>query len=257
MTDASMTVETLTEIRRWTPKLFSFRLTRAPGFRFRAGQFARLGLQSGEELIARAYTMVSAPHDDFLEFFSIQVPDGAFTSRLARLQAGDTLQVGRAAFGYLTLDRFVDGRDLWLLATGTGVAPFLSMLAEAEIWQRFERILLVYSVREAAELAYRSQIEAWLNQPPPVVDGPVARLSWLPIVTREQVPGMLSQRMTDLLRHGGLEAAAGLDIDPGRSRVMICGNPQMTLEMRQILQSRGLALSRLSAPAQLALEQFW
>ncbi|MDE7976549.1 ferredoxin--NADP reductase, partial [Escherichia coli] len=121
----------------------------------RAGQFARLGVyKPSGSIVWRAYSMVSAPHDEFLDFFSIVVPDGEFTSELSRLREGDQLLVDRQAFGFLTLDRFVDGRDLWLLATGTGVAPFVSILQDFEVWERFESIKLVYSVRESKELAY-------------------------------------------------------------------------------------------------------
>ena len=148
------TRQTLVDIQPLTPSLFTFRTTRNAGFRFRAGQFARLGVTKADgSTVWRAYSMVSSPFDDFLEFFSIVVPGGEFTSELSRLEVGDTLLVDRQAFGYLTLDRFVDGRDLWLLSTGTGVAPFLSILQDFEVWEKFQRIILVYSVREARELA--------------------------------------------------------------------------------------------------------
>ncbi len=149
------TTQTLLDVQPLTPNLFTLRTSRDPGFRFRAGQFARLGVTKADgSTVWRAYSMVSSPFDEFLEFFSIVVPGGEFTSELSRLQVGDSLMVERQAFGYLTLDRFVDGRDLWLLSTGTGVAPFLSILQDFEVWEKFERIILVYSVREARELAY-------------------------------------------------------------------------------------------------------
>ena len=150
------TRQTLLDVQSLTPSLFTLRTTRDPGFRFRAGQFARLGVTKADgSTVWRAYSMVSSPYDEFLEFFSIVVPGGEFTSELSRLGVGDTLLVERQAFGYLTLDRFVDGRDLWLLSTGTGLAPFLSILQDFEVWEKFERIILVYSVREARELAYQ------------------------------------------------------------------------------------------------------
>jgi ferredoxin--NADP+ reductase len=252
------TAETITEIRRWTPKLFSLRITRAAAFRFRAGQFARLGVMDDHgAMVWRAYSMVSAPHDDFLEFFSIVVPGGAFTSRLSRLQVGDTLHVDKTAFGYLTLDRFVGGRDLWLLATGTGIAPFMSILDDLAVWTHFERIVLVYSVREVAELAYLDKIQQWLAPGPRADSERTASLIWLPVVTREAMPGALTRRITDLLPSGELEAAAGFVIDPERARLMLCGNPQMVLDTRKILQARGLTLSRLAVPGHYAVEQFW
>ncbi|MEN0107649.1 MAG: ferredoxin--NADP reductase, partial [Pseudomonas sp.] len=144
--DEKFTRETLLEVHPWSPTLFSLRTTRDAGFRFRAGQFARLGVKKADgSLVWRAYSMLSAPHDEHLEFFSIVVPGGEFTSELSRLQVGDELLVERQAVGYLTLDRFVDGRDLWLIGTGTGLAPFLSILQDFEVWQRYERIVLVYS----------------------------------------------------------------------------------------------------------------
>lgn len=153
------TRQTLLDVQPLTPNLFTLRTTRDSGFRFRAGQFARLGVTKADgSTVWRAYSMVSSPYDEFLEFFSIVVPGGEFTSELSRLEVGDTLLVDRQAFGYLTLDRFVDGRDLWLLSTGTGLAPFLSILQDFEVWEKFERILLVYSVREARELAYQELI---------------------------------------------------------------------------------------------------
>lgn len=250
------TVETITAIRGWTPKLFSLRLTRSPGFRFTAGQFARLGVEKDGRTVWRAYSMVSSSFDDHLEFFSIVVPGGEFTSELARLSVGDRVHVGKAAFGYLTLDRFQGGRDLWLLATGTGVAPFLSILAEPDVWQRFENVILVYSVREAAELVYRDEIAA-LARHPLFGEDAARKLRFVPVVTRETVDGTLGQRITALIEQGTLEREAGLAFDPVHSRVMICGNPEMVADTRRILQGCGLALSRLSAPAQLAVEQFW
>jgi ferredoxin/flavodoxin---NADP+ reductase len=252
----NFTRESITAIRRWTPKLFSLSLTRSPGFRFTSGQFARLGVETDAGTVWRAYSMVSSSHDEGLEFFSIVVPGGAFTSRLSGLEPGDTVLVGKQSFGFLTLDRFPDGEHLWLLATGTGIAPFLSILGDLEVWRRFERIVLVYSAREAAELAYQDEIAA-LRRHPVFGDDATKKLCYLPVVTREQVAGTLSRRVTDMLTDGSLEAAAGLSIEPARSRLMICGNPQMVEDTRGILQGRGLALSRLTAPAQLAVEQFW
>lgn len=150
--EEKFTRQTLLDVQPLTPNLFTLRTSRDAGFRFRAGQFARLGVyKPSGSIVWRAYSMVSAPHDEFLDFFSIVVPDGEFTSELSRLREGDQLLVDRQAFGFLTLDRFVDGRDLWLLATGTGVAPFVSILQDFEVWERFESIKLVYSVRESKE----------------------------------------------------------------------------------------------------------
>lgn len=254
--DEKFTRQTLTQVETLTPNLFTLRTTRDPGFRFRAGQFARLGVQKADGSIAwRAYSMVSAPHDEFLEFFSIVVPGGEFTSELSRLQVGDQLLVDKQAFGYLTLDRFPDGRDLWLIGTGTGLAPFLSILQDLEAWERFERIVLVYSARHVNELAYQPLIRElpereWL-------EGATDKLIYVPIVTREAMPGALGERVTTLIENGGLEAAAGLSLEPEHSRIMLCGNPEMIDDTRAALKARGMNLALTRRPGQVAVETYW
>lgn len=254
--DEKFTRQPLRAVETLTPKLFTLQTGRDPGFRFRAGQFARLGVRKASGcLVWRAYSMVSAPHDDFLEFLSIVVPGGEFTSELSRLKVGDELLVERQPFGFLTLDRFADGRDLWLLATGTGVAPFLSILQDFEAWQRFERIILVYSVREAAELAFQPLLHALPDRD--YLEGLGQKLVYLPVVTREAQPGMLQGRITRLLEDGQLEQAAGVVLDPAFSRVMLCGNPQMVEDTRALLKNRGLELSLVRRPGQVAVENYW
>ncbi|MEB0076740.1 ferredoxin--NADP reductase [Pseudomonas sp. CCI3.2] len=250
------TRQTLLNVTPLTPSLFTLRTTRDPGFRFSAGQFARLGVAKADgSVVWRAYSMVSSPHDEFLEFFSIVVPDGEFTSELSRLREGDTLLIDCQAFGYLTLDRFADGRDLWLLSTGTGVAPFLSILQDFEVWEKFERIILVYSVRESGELAYQSLI-AGLNERDYLADY-AGKLLFLPTVTREQHPGALNGRITQLIENGELEKAAGIALTPEHSRVMLCGNPQMIEDTRTLLKQRDMQLSLSRRPGQVAVETYW
>ena len=250
------TRQTLLDVKPLTPNLFTLRTTRDPGFRFRAGQFARLGVTKPDgSTVWRAYSMVSSPFDEFLEFFSIVVPGGEFTSELSRLGVGDTLLVERQAFGYLTLDRFVDGRDLWLLATGTGVAPFLSILQDFEVWERFERILLVYSVREGAELAYQELI-AGLSQRDYLAEY-AHKLQFIPTVTRESRAGALNGRITTLLDNGELERVAGVPMTAEHSRVMLCGNPQMIDDTRKLLKQRDMNLSLSRRPGQVAVETYW
>lgn len=250
------TCQTLLTVTPLTPSLFSLRTTRDPGFRFRAGQFARLGVTKADgSTVWRAYSMVSSPHDEFLEFFSIVVPGGEFTSELSRLNVGDTLMVERQAFGFLTLDRFVDGRDLWLLATGTGIAPFLSILQDFEVWERFERIMLVYSAREQKELAYQDLITE-LGQRDYLAEY-AHKLTYIPIVTRETMPGTLRGRITTLIENGELEQAAGVELRPEYSRVMLCGNPQMIDDTRQLLKARELQLSLTRRPGHVAVENYW
>jgi len=254
--EEKFTRQRLLEVQTLTPNLFTLRTSRDPGFRFTAGQFARLGVRKPSGCIVwRAYSMVSAPHDEFLDFFSIVVPDGEFTSELSRLEVGDELLVDKQAFGFLTLDRFPDGRDLWLLATGTGIAPFLSILQDFEAWQRFERIILVYSVREERELAYQ-QLIAELPQRD-YLEGLGSKLLYLPVVTREQVPGALHGRITTLIENGELERAADLQLTPEHSRIMLCGNPQMIEDTRAVLKTRDLNLALTRRPGQVAVENYW
>lgn len=258
MTDSAdkFTRQTLLEVNPLTPSLFTLRTTRDNGFRFRAGQFTKLGVTKADgSTVWRAYSVVSSPYDEFLEFFSIVVPGGEFTSELSRLKVGDTLMVERQAYGYLTLDRFIDGRDLWLLATGTGVAPFLSILQDFEVWEKFERIVLVYSAREVRELAYQDLI-ADLTQREYLAEY-AHKLTYIPIVTREEVPDTLNGRITTLIESGELERAAGVQLSPEHSRVMLCGNPQMIDDTRKLLKERNLQLSLTRRPGQVAVENYW
>ena len=250
------TRQTLLDVQSLTPSLFTLRTTRDPGFRFTAGQFVRLGVTKADgSTVWRAYSVVSSPFDEHLDFFSIVVPGGEFTSELSRLRVGDTLMVERQATGFLTLNRFVDGRDLWMLGTGTGVAPFLSILQDFEVWEKFERIILVYSAREARELAYQSLIQG-LGQREYLAEY-AHKLTYLPLVTREQHPGALHGRITTLIENGELERAAGVELTPEHSRVMICGNPQMIDDTRQLLKQRDMQLSLSRRPGQVAVENYW
>ena len=256
VSEEKFTRQRLLEVQTLTPTLFTLRTTRDTGFRFTAGQFARLGVRKPcGSIVWRAYSMVSAPHDEFLDFFSIVVPDGEFTSELSRLKPGDELLVDKQTFGFLTLDRFIDGRDLWLLGTGTGIAPFLSILQDFEVWQRFERIILVYSARTASELAYQDLIRELPQRD--YLEGLGSKLTYLPVVTREQMPGALHGRVTTLIENGELERAADLQLEPEHSRIMLCGNPQMIEDTRTILKARDLNLSLTRRPGQVAVENYW
>ncbi len=256
VSEEKFTRQTLTEVRVWSSTLFSLRCTRDLGFHFRAGQFVRLGLRKSSGCIVwRAYSLVSAPHEDFLEFFSIVVPCGEFTSELSRLKVGDELLVEKQATGFLTLDRFADGRDLWLIGTGTGLAPFLSILQDLEVWPRFEHVVLVYSARDRGELAYQALVaelpqREWL-------EGASHKLCYLPVVTRETLQGALSKRVTRLIETGELEQAAGLMLSPEHSRIMLCGNPQMIEDTRAVLKARNLNLALTRRPGQVAVENYW
>jgi ferredoxin--NADP+ reductase len=239
--------------RDWAPHLFSFGTVRPAGLDFAPGQFVRLGVAGTDgALVWRAYSIASAPREPELVFYSIVVPDGPFTQPLARLAVGSPLRVDPTVYGFLRIDRFVGGRRLWLLATGTGIAPFRSMLVDAAVWQRFDDIVLVHSVRTTAELAFRDEIERWVEEPP--CDG--ARLHYVPTLTAEQGP-MARGRITTLLASGELERTTGLPIDADGARLMICGNPSMIRECRALLGARGLAPVRRETAGQYIVENFW
>lgn len=249
------TVETLTEIHTWTPSLFTFRTTRPRSYRFIPGQFARLGVRSGDEIAWRPYSICSADYDEFLEFYSIVVPGGQFTSKLSQLELGDEILLDRRAYGFLTTDRFECGRDLWLLSTGTGLAPFISILYDFQVWEQYENIILVHSVRHKEELAYQQVIQSFSEHE--LLREHAHKLKYVQAVTREDAPPALRDRVTTLVATRELERQVGIDIDLDRSRVMICGNPDMVDETRELLTQRGLTISRRGQPGHIAVENYW
>lgn len=244
--------------------LFTFRLSRSPGFRFIPGQFARLGLYRGDaplgpRYVWRAYSVVSSPYDEALEFYSIVVPDGEFTTRLAALHCGDEVLVERSANGFLTLDRFEGGSTLWLLSSGTGLAPFMSILHDLATWERFTQIVLVHSVRYEIELAYRAQLHA-LAQTPHLAEYFLhhgCQFVYLPVVTRERCPGIAHSRLPALISTGELDTLAGVPLSTRDSRIMICGNPTMVEDVRASLLDRGMTMTRRAAPGNIAIENYW
>lgn len=266
MVEEKYTREVITSLTDWVPgKLFSFTCTRPAGFRFTAGQFARLGVDNrlsipGEpDIIWRAYSMVSGPYDEHLEFFSIVVPDGAFTSHLNQLKVGDPIYVDKTNFGFLTTARFESGKDLWLLSSGTGLAPFLSILLDPQTWDQFEKIILVHSARTHAELVYQTFIESLSNHPilSELIEDITSRFVYVPVVTREPSFNGLSQRINTLLETGDLASTANTTISLERSRFMICGNPEMVKDVRNQLKSMGFKPARQSSPGEIAVENYW
>jgi len=265
----------------WTPNLFSFTVSRPVSFKFTAGQFVRLGVNPSQlnyykqlskvadaeededlnetldEDIFRAYSIVSSPFDEVLEFFSIVIPDGAFTSQLQHLEVGDELLLNTMPFGFLTLARYQKPlpKDLWLLATGTGLAPFLSMLQDLKTWEDYEHIVLAYSARSTEELAYIEKIESLQEDFGSLVDNP-ANLIFIPIVTREPVEGALTERLPKLLLDGTLQARAGIDLDVDSTHVMLCGNPEMVEDTKETLKSLGLVMNR-RGEGNIAVENYW
>jgi len=250
------TVERITDLRPWTPHLFSFKTTRFRGYRFEPGQFARLGLPKEDgSIVWRAYSIVSASYDEHLEFYSIVVPGGEFTSRLSALNVDDEIFVEKMAYGFLTTTRFEGGKDLWMLSTGTGLAPFISILYDPSVWDRYENLVLVHGVRHRDELAYQELIRGLADHE--LLGETVHKFRYVQAVTRDQVPGALNGRLTTLIENGVLERQAELALDHDRSRIMICGNPQMVDDSRNLLTDRGFQLSRRGKPGHLAVENLW
>ncbi|MEG0482328.1 MAG: ferredoxin--NADP reductase [Acinetobacter sp.] len=253
MSIEKFSVEKVLSVRRWTHTLFSFTMTRPAHFKFTAGQFARIGLKVNDDLIVRAYSVVSSPFDETLEFFSIVVPDGAFTSNLQHLQVGDELYLEKVPYGFLTLARYQLPlpKDLWLLATGTGLAPFISMLQDFETWSKYEKINLVYSVRTASELAYVDRIQEIAET---FGEGHTG-FKFIPIITRDP-HAMLHDRLPLLIENGELEKAADLAFNPETTHVMLCGNPQMVDDTKAALKARGLSMNR-RGEGNIAVENYW
>ena len=234
---------TVVENRHWTETLFSLRLEGAP-LEFQAGQFVRIALDIDGERVARAFSFVNAPQDPVLEFYGVIVPQGPLSPRLARLSSGDALHVAGNPAGFLVLSEVPDAETLWLISTGTGLAPFLSILRTETPWRRFRKVVLVHAVRYAYELTYREMIAA-------------TPARYVTFVSREQVAGSLAGRIPAAIADGRLEQAAGVELAPDTSQVMLCGNPQMLKDAAAALMARGLRKHRRRAPGHITVESFW
>ncbi|HWA36571.1 MAG TPA: ferredoxin--NADP reductase [Burkholderiales bacterium] len=234
---------TVVENRHWTEALFSLKVEGAP-LQFEAGQFVRIALDIGDERIARPFSFVNPPSQPVHEFYGVVVPEGPLSPRLARLRAGDRLFVASNPAGFLVLSEVPEARTLWLISTGTGIAPFLSMLQEGTVWKRFGNVVLVHAVRHANELVYRDLIAGF------------PALRYVRMVSREVAPGALSGRIPAALRDGRLEAAAGSALDEA-SHVMLCGNPEMLKDAQAALAERGLRKHRRRTPGHVTVESFW
>lgn len=246
--------EQVLSVRHWTDSLFSFTTTRDPGFRFQNGQFTMMGLEIDGRPLLRAYSMASANHEESLEFFSIKVANGPLTSRLQTIREGDTVLVGRKATGTLVADNLLPGSRLLLLSTGTGLAPFASLIKDPDVYDRFEKIVLVHGCRQVSELAYGEQLVANLSQDE--FFGPVLaeKLVYYPTVTRE--PFRNRGRITDLITTNRLFAdtdMASLDLEA--DRIMLCGSPSMLEDLRQILEGRGFSEGNNSRPGHYVIEK--
>lgn len=249
--ETKYTQETVLWVRKHTPKLITFAITRPESYRFSAGQFSRLGFQDGEGFIWRAYSIVSAEYADTLEYFAVLIENGPMSAKLATMQTGDTILLDKTATGFLLPERFPDGKDLIMLATGSGIAPFLSILEQPEIWERFDTLTLVHSVSHANELIFNNRIKALAQHP--LVGNHANKLHFLPVTTREQGNG-LHQRIPTLLTNGTLAASLPFTLSPEHSRFMICGNPAMVKDSFQSLLDLGYTMHRNRLPGQIMME---
>jgi ferredoxin--NADP+ reductase len=244
--------------RRWTDRLFSFVIERPESFRFRSGEFVMIGLpseQPGGKPTLRAYSIASPAWADELEFFSIQVPDGPLTSRLGLLDTGDRVLLGKKPTGTLVLDALTGGARLYLIATGTGLAPWLSVLRDPETWERFDEVIVTHTVRAAKDLAYRQFLTVDIYDDPLVGDLARDRLLYYPTVTRE--PFVRTGRITERIDSGALFEDLNITggFDPSVDRVMLCGSTAMIRDVRARLEKAGLIEGSNAAPAQFVLER--
>ena len=246
--------ETVLSVHHWTDNLFSFRTTRDASFRFLNGQFTMVGLEVNGKPLLRAYSIASANYETELEFFSIKVANGPLTSRLQHLEPGHSVLVGRKPVGTLVQDSLTPGKRLYLLSTGTGLAPFLSIVKDPDVYDRFERVILVHGCRTIGELAYADMLTKDLPNDEFVGELVSNQLSYYPSVTRE--PFRTNGRITELIRSGRM--AQDLDVpqlDAEHDRVMLCGSPAMLEELIQLLEERGFNEGSHSAPGQFVVEK--
>jgi ferredoxin--NADP+ reductase len=251
----AVATEHVIDVRHWNDNLFSFRTTRDPGFRFDSGHFVMVGLQVDGRPLLRAYSIASATYEEHLEFFSIKVANGPLTSRLQHIQSGEPILVTRKPTGTLVLNDLKPGRNLYLFGTGTGLAPFLSIVRDPETYERFERVVLAHGVRNVSDLAYADYLQHELPQHEYL--GPLLRdkLVYYPTVTREAY--VHRGRITDAIVNGDLAAATGLPpLNPQSDRVMLCGSPAMLADLGALLDGRGFHISpRTREPGDYVVER--
>lgn len=249
------TRQTVLSVCHWTDSLFSFRLTRPESFRFRSGEFIMLGLpgENGKPLL-RAYSIASPSWDEELEFYSIKVPNGPLTSRLQKIQPGDEVLLGRKPVGTLVLDALTPGKRLYMFSTGTGIAPFASLIREPETYEKFEQVILTHTCRETADLAYGEQLVQSVLTHEFLGEMVAGKLVHYTTTTRENHPRM--GRITTLIESGKLFEDLGVPpLNPATDRVMICGSTQMTLDTKRLSESFGLTEGANNKPAEFVVER--
>lgn len=246
--------ERVLDVRHHTDKLFSFRTTRSPSFRFQSGQFTMIGLETETRPILRAYSMASAYYDDYLEFFSIKVPDGPLTSKLQRIVPGDTILIGAKPTGTLLVSNLRPGKRLFLLGTGTGFAPWASVLRDPEVYERFETVVAVEGCREVAELEYATQTVMAVREHEYLRELVEGKLHYYATVTRE--PYHHQGRIPALIENGKMCEDLGIaPFDLATDRVMLCGNPHMLADLRKLFVDRGFAEGSSSEPGDFVVEK--
>ncbi len=252
---AAIGTEQILSVKHWNDTLFSFRTTRDPALRFRNGQFVMIGLKVNDKPLMRAYSIASANHEEHMEFFSIKVQNGPLTSLLQNVQPGQEILVSRKPTGSLLLDDLKPGKHLYMFSTGTGLAPFMSLVKDPDMYERFEKIILVHGVRMTSELAYEQYLTEEL--PNDELFGELLRdkLIYYPTVTRE--PYRNRGRLTDLIESGKLFSDIGLPpLDPKVDRAMICGSPTMLADTSRILNERGFEISpHIGVPGDYVIER--
>jgi ferredoxin--NADP+ reductase len=252
---STFATERVLSVHHWNDNLFSFKTTRDPGLRFENGQFVMIGLQVESRPLVRAYSIASPNYEEHLEFFSIKVPNGPLTSRLQHLKVNDEVLVSRKPTGTLVIHDLKPGKNLYLLSTGTGLAPFMSVIQDIEAYDRFEKIVLIHGVRYVSELAYADFIEKELPNNEFFGEEVRNKLIYYPTVTRE--PFRNQGRLTDLINSGKLFDDIGLPpLNPIDDRAMICGSPQMLADTAALLDARGFKVSpRIGDPGDYVIER--
>jgi len=250
---ANVFAQQVVSVKHYTDRLFKFRVTRPEGFRFRSGEFVMIGLPNAEKPVFRAYSIASPFWDEELEFFSIKVPGGPLTEHLQKIQVGDALLLRKKTTGTLVLDALTPGKRLFLLSTGTGVAPFASLIRDPETYQKYEQIVLIQTTRTLAELGYAKELIATLHADP-LIGEFATQLRFYPMTTREPSPHM--GRITDAMRSGQFFADTGLPpLDAQEDRVMICGSMAMLKDCAAMCQQFGLVEGANNAPASYVIER--
>ena len=246
--------ERVLSVHHWTDKLFTFTTTRDPALRFSNGHFTMIGLRVDGKPLLRAYSIVSANYEEHLEFLSIKVPDGPLTSRLQHVQVGDTVIVGKKPTGTLVIDYLTPGKRLYLLSTGTGLAPFMSIIRDPDTYERFEQVILVHGVRTKDELAYHDLVVDHLPAHEFLGDLVTSQLRYYPTVTREAYKNM--GRVTELMESGKMfDDLQVPPLDAAVDRVMICGSPGMLKDLKHLLEARGFVEGSTSTPGAFVIER--